>query len=66
MGLGISIAVFEKGECVKHVSVIGLGKLGSPMAASIAARGFRVTGVDLNPQKVDCLKRGIAPVKRQA
>lgn len=33
------------------------------MAAAIAARGFRVTGVDLNPQKVDCLKRGVAPVK---
>lgn len=48
---------------MRHVSVIGLGKLGAPMAASIAARGFRVTGVDLNPQKVDCLKRGVAPVK---
>ena len=48
---------------MKHVSVIGLGKLGSPMAAAIAARGFHVTGVDLNPQKVDCLKRGVAPVK---
>jgi UDPglucose 6-dehydrogenase len=48
---------------VKHVSVIGLGKLGAPMAACIGARGFRVTGVDLNPQKVDCLKRGVAPVK---
>jgi UDPglucose 6-dehydrogenase len=48
---------------VKHVSVIGLGKLGAPMAACIAARGFRVTGVDLNPQKVDCMKRGVAPVK---
>jgi UDPglucose 6-dehydrogenase len=48
---------------MKHVSVIGLGKLGAPMAAAIAARGFHVTGVDLNPQKVDCLKRGVAPVK---
>lgn len=48
---------------MKHISVIGLGKLGSPMAAAIAARGFQVSGVDLNPQKVDCLKRGVAPVK---
>lgn len=48
---------------MKHVSVVGLGKLGAPMAACIAARGFRVTGVDLNPQKVDCMKRGAAPVK---
>jgi UDPglucose 6-dehydrogenase len=43
--------------------VIGLGKLGAPIAACIAARGFRVTGVDLNAQKVDCVKRGVAPVK---
>lgn len=48
---------------MKRVSVIGLGKLGAPMAACIAAQGFHVTGVDLNPQKVDCLKRGVAPVK---
>ena len=33
------------------------------MAACIAARGFRVRGVDLNPQKVECMKRGVAPVK---
>jgi len=33
------------------------------MAACIAARGFRVKGVDLNPQKVDCVRRGTAPVK---
>jgi UDPglucose 6-dehydrogenase len=48
---------------VKHVSVIGLGKLGAPMSACIAARGFKVTAVDLNSQKVDCVKRGVAPVK---
>jgi len=48
---------------VRHVSVIGLGKLGAPMAACIAARGFAVTAVDLDAQKVDCIKRGVAPVK---
>jgi len=44
------------------VSVIGLGKLGAPMAACFAARGFTVHAVDINPQKVDCMNRGIAPV----
>jgi len=48
---------------MKRVSVIGLGKLGAPMAASIAARGFAVTAVDLDPRKVDCINRGVAPVK---
>ena len=47
---------------VSSVSVIGLGKLGSPMAACFAARGFPVKAVVLNPQKVDAINRGVAPV----
>ncbi len=35
------------------VSVIGLGKLGGPIAVSIASRGFSVTGVDLSQDFVD-------------
>jgi len=48
---------------VKSVSVIGLGKLGAPMAACIAARGIRVKGVDANPRKVESVNRKEAPVK---
>jgi len=47
---------------VKSVSIIGLGKLGSPMAACFAARGFRVHGVDLDATKVAAINRGEAPV----
>lgn len=47
---------------VSSISVIGLGKLGSPMAACFAARGFHVKAVDLNPYKVDAINRGVAPV----
>jgi UDPglucose 6-dehydrogenase len=47
---------------VTSVSVIGLGKLGSPIAACFAARGFTVHAVDLNPQKVDAISRGVPPV----
>jgi UDPglucose 6-dehydrogenase len=47
---------------VKSVSVIGLGKLGSPMAACFAARGFRVHAVDLDAAKVDAINKGLAPV----
>jgi UDPglucose 6-dehydrogenase len=43
--------------------VIGLGKLGAPMAAAIAAQGFTVTAVDVDAKKVDCIKRGLPPVK---
>ncbi len=42
--------------------VIGLGKLGSPLAACLAAKGLTVTGVDLDSQKVEALNRGQAPV----
>ena len=47
---------------VKSVSVIGLGKLGAPIAACFAARGFRVEAVDLNSTKVEAINRGVAPV----
>jgi len=47
---------------VSTVAVIGLGKLGAPMTACFAARGFNVHAVDLNPQKVDAMSRGVPPV----
>lgn len=45
-----------------NVSVIGLGKLGSPMAACFAAKGLRVVGVDADPNKVNAINAGRAPV----
>ncbi len=45
------------------ISVIGLGKLGASMAASIASRGFSVIGVDINQHSVDMLNAGQAPVQ---
>ncbi|MGD0173068.1 MAG: nucleotide sugar dehydrogenase [Anaerolineales bacterium] len=44
------------------VAVIGLGKLGSPMAASISARGTAVIGADLDVGKVEAINRGEPPV----
>src|SRR3954462_6338501 len=44
------------------LSVIGLGKLGSPLAAVLASKGFPVVGTDLNPALVDALNEGYAPV----
>lgn len=45
------------------ISVIGLGKLGSPMAAVYASKGFTVVGVDKNNVYVDALNQGRAPVE---
>jgi len=50
-------------KTAQTVAVIGLGKLGSPMAAAIAARGVSVIGVDLDPAKVDSINRGEPPVQ---
>jgi len=44
------------------VSVIGMGKLGAPLAACLAAKGLRVIGVDADPRKVDAINQGHAPV----
>ena len=48
---------------LKSISVIGLGKLGSPLAAAFAARGFRVVGVDTDKAKVEAIQEGLPPVK---
>ncbi|AMW34380.1 UDP-glucose/GDP-mannose dehydrogenase family protein [Haematospirillum jordaniae] len=45
-----------------NVSVIGLGKLGAPLAAVLAAKGHNVIGVDLNNCTVQSINNGIAPV----
>jgi UDPglucose 6-dehydrogenase len=44
------------------ISVVGLGKLGAPMAACFAARGLSVIGVDADALKVEAIERGQAPV----
>jgi UDPglucose 6-dehydrogenase len=46
----------------KKLSVIGLGKLGIPLAACFASKGFQVVGVDVDPLKVEAINEGRAPV----
>ncbi|MCX8112971.1 MAG: nucleotide sugar dehydrogenase [Bacteroidia bacterium] len=46
-------------ECV---SIVGLGKLGAPMAAAIASKGVRVIGVDIDENKVNAIGRAEPPV----
>lgn len=45
-----------------RICVVGLGKLGVPLAATIASRGFHVVGVDVEPATVDRINRREAPV----
>jgi UDPglucose 6-dehydrogenase len=44
------------------ISVFGIGKLGSPLAAVFASKGFDVVGTDTNPALVQAMNAGLAPV----
>ncbi len=41
-----------------QVAVIGVGYVGLPLVVAFAEAGFRVTGIDVSPVKVDSLNRG--------
>jgi UDPglucose 6-dehydrogenase len=45
-----------------RISVVGLGKLGAPLAAVLASRGFTVIGVDVNSRTVTAINAARAPV----
>jgi UDPglucose 6-dehydrogenase len=45
------------------LSIIGLGKLGAPMAAVMAHKGHVVMGVDVNADYVAAIQQGHAPLK---
>ena len=45
-----------------RLSIIGLGKLGAPMAAVMAEKGHTVIGVDISPAFVNAINQGRAPV----
>ena len=46
---------------IKEVSVIGLGYIGLPTAAILAANGIRVHGVDVNERNVVAINNGEVP-----
>jgi UDPglucose 6-dehydrogenase len=47
---------------LRTLTVVGLGKLGSPKVACLASKGFAVIGVDVDEQKVATMNAGRAPV----
>jgi len=40
------------------ISVIGLGYIGLPTAATLASRGVEVVGVDVNPKAIEAINKG--------
>jgi hypothetical protein len=47
---------------IKNLSMIGLSKLGAPLAACWSAKGFRVIAVDVDARKVEAIERGVSPI----
>ncbi len=46
-----------------HVGVIGLGYVGLPLTVAFNDAGYKVTGFDNNPQKVETLNKGISYIQ---
>lgn len=44
-----------------EVTVVGLGKIGLPLAVQIAGKGFRVNGIDRNPEVTHLAEQGRVP-----
>lgn len=44
------------------ISIVGLGKLGSPIVAVLASKGYEVVGIDTNPVFVEKINNHVAPV----
>ena len=46
-----------------RISVVGLGKVGVPLVAVLAAGGYEVVGIDLSPAVVERINAGISPIQ---
>ena len=49
-----------------RIAVIGLGKIGLPLAVQFAGQGHQVVGVDINPQTVETINQGVEPFPGEA
>ena len=58
----VAVPIRCVGRTEMKVSVFGLGYVGSVSAASFAADGHTVVGVDVNPDKVASLNEGRSPI----
>ena len=48
---------------MKNVSIVGLGYVGLPLALLVAKKGYNVTGIDLDTERVSLINQGIDPIK---
>jgi nucleotide sugar dehydrogenase len=48
------------------IAVVGMGKIGLPLAVQYAKKGNSVTGIDINPKTVDLINKGLEPFPEEA
>ena len=48
------------------IAVVGMGKIGLPLAVQYAKKGNTVTGIDINPKTVDLINQGLEPFPEEA
>jgi len=48
------------------IAVIGMGKIGLPLAVQYAKKGNSVIGVDINPKTVESINQGLEPFPEEA
>ena len=58
MGVGIDLI---RGFITVKISVVGLGKIGLPLAVQYASRGHNVLGADIDSRVVDLVNSGVEP-----
>ena len=46
--------------------MVGLGKIGLPLAVQYASKGATVIGCDINQEVVEAVNSGISPIEREA
>ncbi|GAA3290538.1 hypothetical protein GCM10017708_37730 [Arthrobacter citreus] len=64
MGDHMNTQTYNAGEAatdIATVAVVGLGYIGLPTAAILAAKGLKVIGVDVNPDTVEAVNEGRVP-----
>lgn len=49
-----------------RICVVGLGRIGLPLAVQYATKGHHVVGADVNPETVELVNRGEAPFPGEA
>jgi UDPglucose 6-dehydrogenase len=61
--VGDSVCSTDVAELIEmKISIVGLGKLGAPLAAVFASKGFDVVGTDLDATSVEAINDRRAPV----